>query len=945
MEHENIEINKLRKENSELNSKYSKLLTKFESMQSLSQDIEAVFVKNAELEKEKAELVQKLDEIQRRYAIVCDSKSELEQKIESLKYESKLASTRDSFKVTPKKSDLIDSQTNQMLEDAKKTISDLSNQKKLLLEENVIHKEDIQSVLLSASQHFNQKCNDINELKGLFSLKCPSGNVSTEDNSSKYQKEIKKLKRQNKDLKSIINDTVRNEEMNKSQMIMDYESAIEELKYSNKSLNDELHRYKDEGDMLKHQIDQYSKTAEDLQKQVSIAKKDAKEKFESELLDLSKRLTEANSRIKSISDINSDLENQNIELVRRIHNQEESISKNRSQFKKSKHDSNELRRQLDTLIKENESLAQIKKDLSEKVLNLENSLSIETSNHQILQTEINQAKSKNDSLMMEIRKLKECIQNKTAEYNFVLEEKNSKDKRINDTEKDLLSAQLKFKEAQTTIANLEEALKKKVSIPNISNESLFEQIPMNSFQVPDLPEELYSLVSEIARNQTLRVSLKLRHIITLLSQWYNNKVNDLIAQYSNIKNELRNTNESVARLFAQFSKVIRIEIDYSSLLSSVSAQDHLVNYFSTIQEQVSTLLSEKRNNDCNMIEINMLLHSNNPKDSLKEIQKIIQEKNNIESQNIDYQKKLKYIKKSLKRKEHEKIAYVQALEKELESRDSLINCLERQKSELKEIILSNENNFKSSQEKLFNEMAEIKSSFENQINEYEVSQKKLLQKIKTEVEKHHDLEEKLLQSQAQISRYQKASNHLSKSKNNKDDIIKELQNKLSQYQFSSSVHISNDENAKQKHYEEVITKLKKECFDLREQIQLLSSRLSDSDQEKHRIHDSNQVIVEKCARLENQIRSMQEEYERGRKLIESQSKAQLLDSEVKMNLKFDEFKRQIEAAKRDVMSTIVLAFSKYYNTNEILNDDSFNRFVINLRKKFDDLAKNNPKNM
>ncbi|KAK8894837.1 hypothetical protein M9Y10_023276 [Tritrichomonas musculus] len=944
------ENQKLRQANENLNNELSSLKSQFEKTFSLSQTLEESYKKNSELSSTIHKLKDEKEDLMNRLQIIIQSNQELQNNFEIERNNLRLSFEKENQDLKNQASDK-ENEFSDVIKKNNETIKSLEQKSQFLeVKFNECQLEN-QKMCQSLSNYFNSEINSNDDL--ILFLNQPK----IEEPDKKAESKIE----------NQIND------INFSIELQSYENTISKLK--NKSKKDRK--------SYEQIIEDLKRTIEMMQNDFSLKEKEYLSQFE----ELRNKVDRQTNQMNEMSQTKDLAIQENARLKTKIHcithefeakqlneslHHNENINSLTVKLNQAEDSNEKLKTQVPILLNQLKFFKNTAKSLKEKVTDLEKSIdSLTAENNKNVEQiyklkkeietkdkDISEINKKNNEIAIQLKKYVNLLKDKTtenaklkaafehstvemeAQKNEFFDVKNERDELLNtvtQNESKITSLESKVNEILNKNKNLENELiiaqkKLVVSSEPINETSL---LPLTTWAVGTFPNDLAEMITKISDNQTLQTPSKLKHIFSIIMEWYQKKDERVNNEIESIKQKIfdMETNES---LFVKYLSNI-FEKDYSNIFTDEALQRDLDNYVSNLKIEIKKNDQKVRNYESEMIDFLVFMNADNlikAKEKVEKLNRKIQKlKENLESHKI----KIADLLKSHKIKEKEFQTSLSKRQKENNQLKSEIDkshkTIQSLQIEISSIQSKSEEKSAIDEQKMHNASVE----FEAKIAEFERQNNVLSEKVQEVTKLREKTEESKVELKTEINQLQKSIQHLSQKNDEKNQEIQQIKTQSEEKIRRFHDIIQSDREVfkqKEKRYKALIQKMIKENNEEREKKQ---NQVNDLENQNESLKSQNDELSIQIHSLNMKIQTIEADFERQKRLLESQMKTDLLSKEVAFNSQLEECRKKLHEVKVNLMGFIASQFCSLFNTKEKLDETNFEVFIQNISKKLSSL--------
>lgn len=956
MINENDQINyieenqKLRQVNESLNNELSSLKSQFEKTFSISQTLEESYQKNSMLSSSIHKLTEEKEDLHHRLQISLQSYQELQNSFEKERVDIRLSFEKEIQELNNK----FSKNNNELSDTIKKnneTIRSLQQKIQIFEEKSNKYEFENQKICQSLTKYFNYEIRTIDDL--IFILNQPkieeqelktenkqidqSNNIDFSIEIQSYENTISKLKSNSKKDRKLY-----------EKAIEDQKKAIELIK---EDFNIKEKEYISQIEELTNKIDRQSNQMKEIiQLKDATIQENAKLKTKIQCIThefKAKQLNESQHHNENISNLTSQLnqvEDSNEKLKTQV-----PILLNQLRFFKSTAKSlnekvNELENSLDSLTSENnkkvEEIFNLKKEIESKNKNI---FECNNKNEQIttqLKSYVNMLKEKNTENSKLKAALEHSIIEVEAQKNEFFELKTERDELLNSSsekEMKISSLESKINEDLIKIQKLEQELviaqKKLVVASEPINETSL--LPLTTWAVGTFPDDLAEMVTKISDNQTLQTPSKLKHIFSIIMEWYQKKDERINNEIESLKQKLfdMETNES---LFVKNMSNI-FEKDYKNIINDENLQKEIEVFISNLKNEIKKNEQKVHNFESEMIDFLVFMNSDNlvkAKEKVEKLNRKIEKlKSNCESQKakcVDLLKASKIKEKEFQSEISKKQKENDQLKIEFDKSQQTIQSLHL---EITSIQSKSEEQSAISEQKIHNASVE----YEARVSEFERQNKILSEKIQEISKLREKSEESKVQLKTEINQLQKSIQYLNQKNESKNQEIQQIKTHYEEKlrRFHDVIESDREKfKQKEKRYKNLIQKMLNENT---EESKRKKNQLIELENQNESLKTQNDELSVQIHSLNMKFETIEADFERQKRLLDSQMKTDLLSKEVAFNTQLENCRKKLHEVKVNLMGFIASQFCSLFNTKEKLDDTNFEIFIQNISQKLSQL--------
>lgn len=929
---------------------------------SITDKIDDLQKENLRLSEEIVNLTTANDNIHCRLQISLQTNSDLLQSIETQKknFATQLENDRNSAQIeTSKLKDKYKAHIDQIYDELSKVKSgndELEVQQKIIVNK-------IQRTLEAANQFFNLKFSNLDDLTTYFKqstlLQNTNPDVSTKPATSKQDqtsqnadllKVVKNLKKKLKNSKSeterldkslqdsqltytkdlsnlqrkydILQNEKNESDSNNEKTISELKSQISFLKDNLDDVKQQLRKKQTTGQLKLTQRNQIIPEVQLLDPEVPIQKSSPiTEKVVRDKTD-EREIQELNHRISELTDEISSYQkkhNEHQDLIRKYEDKQQNLE---IKYTKLENDFNSLQ------IVHDESLAEIetlRKSLHERQ-QVANKKAPIAQNHQEkdkkalqqkdakiteLQNDLHQLRTENDGLSSKIKEMESIMASKDTDYKKMKEE-------FDDY---VVRAESKH---VVTVDDL---------------------LPPGSFRYPNFDSSLQAEIEKIASNPSLQIPSKIEHSFRSIEGFYNTKMKEL-QQIS--QDSIEEMNQLINKI-KQFLTDVAIAFTGSPVTANkckpsiLSDMDELQNVLIEFNKNYSIILREKEQLQTMISQISSALGTDD----------ILGTINELKDQNESQSGRLSSLKKKNKVLSKQIVGINSKFENEISQLSNDLDIYKSQSEELEsknkeqcEVIKKIRTENRSLQNEI-NSVTEAKKELEATLRENSENELSLLNQKYQELEnqfksKINGLVNQIQQGQEEKSSLESTITSLENQIKNNNSKIKSLINEKADIQREKEDEIQNltnrfntEKHSLKKSYDQAFNQMKSKNEKCRDDIEKLSKSIVEKDNMIDELNKSIKALSLTKGKALNEIRALNEQIDREKKLSEATLKSQTCSIETKYKEKIEIIKGQALEEQQKIILYLIDAFrSIFCGFVGKIEDKSYKLLIDKIREHY-----------
>ena len=950
-DNESKELERLRKENSELSAKNLALKSQIEIANNLSTELETICTKNVALEKEIRDVNGKYDEVARRLKISLEKNAELQSQLESLLIQNKSKSSKE-IEEQQNRVDAFENKINEL----KKENSSLKQSLQAKEEQYKSCEESISHILELSSNYFSKNITSINTLEGFLSAPQvvqqvqPTIQVAQndvfDDEKVSLCKMIKRLKKQNKQLNQTLLEMQHQYELEKQDSSSKYEISIKSLKNALNDQKNETSRQMSIVKDLDKKNNELLKQISDQKTQALINQKGINAQNEEEIRNLSSRVATLEAQLKTEKEQNQNNKKELNNAISKYKSTQSALGIAKDELQESNRTKIEMKFNFDHLQSKYDDL--LERFHSYESSNVEKDKKLLESEEKLKRTEsqFNQLKAENQKCNKQLDEQTEKMQQQMlqiqqltanldeAKTNYMTQ-KNLADK-LQSKNSELSNELVKKKKEE------KERQRKTEERNRAQSQYLFEQFPPTTWEIKEMPKDLESLVSDIVKNQTLRNAAKIKNVLTIVVQWFSKQLSDANEALKEEKNNTKSYDETLSVLAGALEIFMNTEIKVEDLKNPSKV--------AVIQERVRQTCisakqdeSERKQKETAILDLLTLLDVNSIQEAQSTVHAFIQHLQDSEDKIQALKKANKEVIMQSRERDEECKKQLDSLEKDALQIASRAEALEKEKKELENKIKDLEESIINIKEDHSHEMKTFNEMQNEQISECEKAVQRSNARTREEIQKRKEVEEQLNISRCEKEKVQKSLKLLHSSKRKQEEEIERLQAQIKTQLSVSQEKAKCLQESLQKKYEMIISQQKQQNLEIAGSLKEKDEKISQLEQQIEALNEANSQLQLDVQKIEMKSQAALEEQERTKKILECKMKTQIMSIESEYNLKLDNAERLVESERRAIIGRIGVEFCSLFNTSETIDESNFESFIHTLKEKFDSYANEDAK--
>lgn len=933
-ENQNIKI--LQEKNRLMEKEIIQLKNQFSEAMKISNNINLLHDENQKLAMKLMQVQTEKEDLNQRLILALQQNEDIQKKME---FEIRIAAQKDTNTIEIAQNELkrVKEDNKQQIEKQTETVKKLENQQNQLQIQIKLMKAEEDKLLAAAQKYFNETFNNVEEITYMLnrsknSHKKPSSNSNNKQKKTlrtvlaqndHLQKEIESLQRTNQSLKDENQKNI-NELFQKKQELLKFQSQVVSLEKKVLSFNKEISDIKTNNmnniNNLENKESIVSPTTIEIEKQ--------------------NQQREDQVKITELSISNDNLKIKNNELNKQLNDTITELNTMNEKMKCMEEEKNRVKQQYDSaLIVHNNDVEELK--------------SLRSMLHQndFKNNEINQKKDH------KIKNQSNVIENLKKSLKFSIHEREELEHQMELKKLEIDELKLKTQKMSCELQNaqnLQESLKKEKD--EISEElsekkdlSPEDVIPLNSLKYPDFGSEISSQMDDIINNENYTHSLKLQKIYQVIKKYYDSQIQEkdhFIEKVFSDANENRNTLTHFLldiSILIGLNKPVNLEEFYKKngsseykdkiqqLIKKIQSLNHEISMYNKLLDGFSKITGY--NNEVNEEQF------------LKHVQFM---KNTMEEQNSKVSKLSKRIKeyqngtakRNIKNQNLENIS--NSYNKLKEEKETL--CLKNNQLE-EEISMLHQrmNDFETFNTNNEKEKETIIKEYEQRITVLELDFKGKEERLKKQIEESmsHNREINILlgKNEAMVLELKKTIQDQNNQLSNQKEEIENLKKNNIDIQERLSSANQMEKTQMKEMYDKTIFELNNQSQEQRKDIEHLSKELGEAKNQIKKLKREGYEEKKKVIRAQNDIRKANEDMSRHEQIKDMKNRIAITEIESNNQKKIQNLVERHKLEKQELISYFMNKFTDLFNTNNIIDEQSFHKMVNRTHDEIQKLKK------
>ena len=948
----------LRQINKKLKDDYNSLKHQFDEAVKVSEQVDALCEQNTALSKKNRELQATIDELERRIEISSRLNDELNSKLQQAKQ------SADSFMMREMESlrqqlESKDRELDDLKGTAERESSNAQNVTRALEKEKVEKDVAIEAILSSASRRFGVKFTNLYLLSD-YLQQVPVGKhhcvseVPRDD--GKASAKIAKLKRKNKDLrnekklceaeisrlKEKLSLMKKESEEEASKAMENANDARMEQKLAEVKSQQIIEQLQKEKRALEEQVAAQKVKISEITKTIHVSAESVAPADTNKVAELSAKIDEMTEDLIKASKCTKKMKKRAAAFAQEIQQYEAANGKLKRKNAALQSEIKEVTGQMGKIQDANKALVEENGQLKDE---LEASAKeFATLNQQCLQAKagLENAQAESRRLDRLVGDLEGTVEQKVAEINGMRTVTAQQQQK-------LAKCEIMIKEQSETIESMEKAMKdlrqkhdqeKPVIIP--------DEIPQSSWFCVDFPKDLCKAVTDIAKNDSIHVSARLRQALTTIAKYYSNSIQEL-------EKSVQNTADKDDKTAATLQSILSVihshfgEIDSVGNMSETALArmiDEKLNELSDEKEQLSIEKSQLTDS------INTLVAKIGADSMAAALSKVGNLVSTLESQAAQM-KRLKGQNKQLKKAHNQMVKQIRETEtSNTEHTESytMNKLMQTQSEHTQEIEI-----YKLKVAALEQEVARLESEQKRKAEELEEETQERLQFVTQQVElqckneaatTHQAISQELArttkqlkEAHAKITKLKRKIEHLVDANDNLQKKCKSIRGEAHDAVSSLKDKFAEQMNqTKDKHNADIST-LQSHLAQKDDEIRDLHSALDESKQALHRLSEMKRRIESERNQFASKVTSQCEEMDRERRLLASKFKTLTATTDLRIQDSLDDLTAKFEQEKRNIYHFGADLFKSFFDPRVQLTDESYKKLLQSAKDELSRMQK------
>lgn len=929
------QLQKIHQLNTQISSDYRKvsaerddLSHRLEISLQMNEELHTNFEKEKQLmeeshQMEMEELKKSLD--QEKYyhdATIDDSNVKIETMNERLKYEQSCK-------------DKLDSTIAQILEAAREGYSiTFSTADQLIHFLNHAPKE-IKSKQIAKEGSLSSNLKKLTDEKNKYKQKAHDERKARQQSDLKHIEREKQLQQQIEDLKSKCssqNKIIDDLHKNVLQLETDQKKSNAQAESQIKSLQNILDEQKTKQKSLENQVNGFYTQPNPLANENSALKSEN---------------AAQNIEIQENHNLIDALKKQNSSYQQQVQMLEANIDAFQKKYEKAKKDVKEIQQDNDKLKNENSFMKLQVEELTEQKETVVTQMQAAKTSYNQSKAAYSEIESKYNKASTGLGKTEAVMENQKQEISQLLVQRSKLIKVLRTQSKVIEILENNINNlSKTNQEQKEEIIKRSIQEP-VKQEQ--EIIPTTCWYCVDFPSDLCQSIAEIARNDSLQTSSKLRHILPLIAKYYTHDIEELNSNMSRTNQRVKYIFDALEQFFVTLGNILERNLNLDTIVAA-NTQNEVLGTIQELRDLAFTTQELNRQLMNGQDNLFRQLKASSYDSAADKLSKLISNMSTLQS---------KYgLLKAKAKKQRTNINKLKTEANRNDSSDqSSIHKLQEQNDKLTAEKNKIQNTLKAAQIEISvlkdqiadleqlndNKMSNIDSLNQETIDQINKSHKAEIDKLNSEIRKRDQIidQEKVQLSklEKEVSQWRKSSDLHKSSRLDKENQLTQLQDQLEQSEKDHQVKLQKQESQLRETYESIISQIKAKNNELRDLVKKVSKALDESEARNQDLLAINTQLSSENQHNISKVAIYKEEQQRSHQLVEAKISATRLSTEIECNNQIEDFKAQFEQEKRNIYGFVASSFRQFFSAKQQLDDFAFKQLIQRTSEELNKLMK------
>lgn len=513
------------------------------------------------------------------------------------------------------------------------------------------------------------------------------------------------------------------------------------------------------------------------------------------------------------------------------------------------------------------------------------------------------------------------------------------------------SVESKLTEFASEIRDLKKQLKQ-------ANKKLQEEAnkPPVSFEPPvtawfnsEFPSDLCNQISKYAQSETIDLPVKLRNVLSLIGEYYNQKISSLNLNHNEELYKLNRELSVADKFLSSIGKIYeRHDLNVKNLVDDNRLGLSFIDQITQCHQNYMAANQQNQKLQESLSSIYKNFESRTPKEFQDSLDKLCDHVNSLKQQlksereeNQSCKKQLKQNEKTLNAKFASMMEQISQMENDIVNKNSEIEELRvkvrdltltvnQQKCELNNCLCEKDNQLNELKNEHESNLSKLRSKYETErINSSAELTKRdeIIDRLKTQI----------VSLESEIDTWRRNYDLILSTKEEKD---RQISNLLEQLELSDKEYRDRADFEREKlkeQYDMFVNGLKNKNTELVGAHEAASALLQEANNRNKEISERFSSLQRAYDDLKYKTTISNEEVERERKFIEMKNRYELLRQETRYQSVIDDLKASFTIEKRKIISYIAQNFRQYFDAKHELEEESFKIIVTKAREELDRL--------
>lgn len=475
-----------------------------------------------------------------------------------------------------------------------------------------------------------------------------------------------------------------------------------------------------------------------------------------------------------------------------------------------------------------------------------------------------------------------------------------------------------------------------------------ELIPTAVWTAGDFENSLQTQIEKIAETDALSAAAKIQHIYRIINKFFNKKIDE----YKKCLDEAYGDYDEVKTTMNDFLVSLTIALmDNAITLEEFIDQNLGEKVVAAASQLRSQVVEEKRHAEMLQAVVDRFnSHFGSSDDVNKKINMICDEMEHKKELILRRTKKCKAYKQALNDAELKITAMERDHEFQMETKDMALADLEKKKTTLEAQVKALKDENKALKEKhveMTEELDTVKSELEENKENLEEERRLLEETIAKKHEDHNnELQSELSAASQNAAELSDQCNKLKKALNVQKQLLADREQTIADLKANTKKESDSTANRHElekkqiiESYEKAVREITAQCEAHRGDVEKLSVALATTDKKLKQSQASTLKAKRMKVRAETEIKALEEQLDREKKLSQSALKNAAIANESDTSEKVNQVKAKAEEDKRKLISIAAQEFSQFFNAGDQIDERSFKTLIGKAKDEINRLTK------